>query len=86
MRNTHFSNLRPPIAIKMSLIAAWRQEKEREKVPLPNIDSRFISFGEHAAVRAPVQAQFAEEELRAPAISSHAFYSKEQVSFGGISS
>lgn len=45
---------RPPIAIMMSLIAAWRQGKETEKVPLANIDSRFVSFGEHAAVRAPL--------------------------------
>ncbi|UKZ58801.1 uncharacterized protein TrAtP1_000124 [Trichoderma atroviride] len=45
---------RPTIAIMMSLIAAWRQGKEREKVPPANIDSRLISFGEHAAVRAPL--------------------------------
>lgn len=53
MRNTHFKP-KASYGQMMSLIAAWRQGKDREEVPLANIDSWFVSFGEHAAVRAPL--------------------------------
>lgn len=58
LRNKHVAlkHQRPPNAIMMSLIAARRQGKETEKVPPANIDSRYVSFGEHAAVRAPLSS------------------------------